>query len=245
MRPIGLLGAVCLLAAQPALAQDQWTGRFRVAISGGAQADTVRLAQQTTLQVNLEPAPVWAGLPNAAVPFFDAGLTVRLGGNLGASLALSYLSKGGTADVTAAIPHPFYFGRPRTIEGRSAGVSHAELGTHAGLTYLIVSRRIDLALSGGATFFKLDQSLVSDVDYTESFPYDTAAFSRATLELVSASKTGYHAGADVAWKLSPRWGVGGLLRFSRARVPLTLEGEDAGTVPLGGLQAGGGVRVMF
>ena len=63
--------------------------------------------------------------------------------------------------------------------------------------------------------------------------------SRAEIDRESGSKTGFHGGAGLTWKLGPRWGVGGLLRYSRATVPF------AGRVAAGGLQAAGGLRVLF
>ena len=76
-------------------------------------------------------------------------------------------------------------------------------------------------------------------------PYDTASFADATLTTERESKVGYNAGADVVWKFSRRWGLGGLIRFSRARVPFAVGELDAGAMKVGGLQAGGGLRLLF
>ena len=75
---------------------------------------------------------------------------------------------------------------------------------------------------------------------TESYPYDTAMFARSEIVRENASKTGFHGGADLTWKLGLRWGVGGLLRYSKVSVPFARQSVDAG-----GLQAGGGLRVRF
>jgi hypothetical protein len=93
---------------------------------------------------------------------------------------------------------------------------------------------------------------VADVAYTETYPYDTATFSGATLMRVNATRVGFNAAADLTWRLSRRWGVGGLIRFARARVPLTmtstgtdLQPTSAGSVVAGGFQATGGLRMTF
>jgi hypothetical protein len=236
---------VALVAGvQPAFAQG-WTGRGRVSLNVGAQFDTKRLSESITLSKHAESAPVAAEAPEATLPVLDVGVVLRLAGNLGAGVSVSYLTNRSEAQVSAQIPHPFYFDQRRSIGGTVSGVLHEELAVHTDLAYLVALRRIDFILSGGASFFRLEQSFVSDVIFAEAYPYDTASFVTATLAADRASKVGYNAGADVTWKFSPRWGLGGLIRFSRARVPLAIGELDAGTVEVGGLQAGGGLRVIF
>lgn len=240
-----LLITALVCAAQPAFAQDGWAGRARVSINVGAQIDTERLSESITLTKYVEPTPVTAEIPRAAVPFFDIGLAVRVAGNFGAAIAVSYLTNTDDADVRAQIPHPFYFGQPREIAGTASRMKHNEAAAHTNLVYVIASPRIDLMLFGGASFFRVEQSFVSDVIFSEEYPYDTATFMSATVTKTRASKAGYNAGADVTWKLSPRWGVGGLIRFARARVPFGVDDHDFGRVDVGGLQAGAGVRLLF
>ncbi len=244
MRP-SLTCVMFLLAAGPAAAQTEWEGRVRVGLNGGGQLDTTRLNESITLTKNVEPAPLTASQPNKTMPLFDADVTFRLKGNLGAGVSMSVLSGKADAVVSAQIPHPFFFNQPRTVTGRASNVTHREVATHTDLVYVIVSEGIDLALSAGASFFRVDQDLVSDITYTETYPYDTATFSNAPTTRVTVTKVGYNLGADATWKLSPLWGVGGLVRFARARVPLSVNGLGAGTVNAGGLELGGGLRLMF
>jgi len=234
-----------LVGAAPVLAQSAWTDRVRVSVSAGPQTDTALLSESIELRKYVEPAPVTARTPSALVPFFDLGVAVRLAGNLGLGVAYSYVSDKGTADVAADIPHPFYFNRRRAIAGQATGVRHTENAAHVDAVYLVVLPRLDVALSGGASFIQVEQDFVADVTFTESFPYDTAAFLSARLTRASASNTGYNAGVDLTWKVSRAWGVGGLVRFSRARVPLAADGLDFGKVDAGGVQAGAGLRLIF
>jgi hypothetical protein len=244
MRALLVVVALCL-GVSPALAQSAWTDRVRVSVSAGPQADTTLLSESVLIQKYVEPAPVIARASAAAVPFFDLGVAVRLAGNLGVGVAYSYANDKGAADVEAEIPHPFYFDRRRAIAGQAPGVRHTERAAHLDAVYLVVRPRLDVALSAGASFIRLEQDFVTDVTFTESFPYDTAAFLSATLTRASASSTGYNAGVDLTWKLSRIWGVGGLVRFSRARVPLAAAGLDFGKLDAGGLQAGAGLRITF
>jgi hypothetical protein len=179
------------------------------------------------------------------VPWFDVGVVVRFAGDFGAGVSYSRLSDRSRASVAAAIPHPFYFNQPREVAGTIDGVRHKEAATHVNLVYVFARPRFDVALGGGASFFSVEQQLVSDIVYAESYPYDTAEFVDGVLAADTVSKTGYNVSVDVVYKVSDTWGVGGLLRFSRARVPFQVNNVDAGRVNVGGLQAGGGLRVMF
>lgn len=240
-----LLASVAIVATiQPALAQDGWRGR--VSVSAGLQPDSAALAQQTSVLDYLEPTDIAADLPGRGVPFYDVSLAVRVAGNLGVAFGVSGLSTTGDAGVTAAVPHPFFFDRPRSISGEAFGLRRVETGLHVGVAYLVAaSDRADIMVLGGATQFRVRQDLVSDVTFSEAYPYDTATFSTAQVVRQNASRLGYHVGLDVTWKLAPRWGVGALVRFARAKVPFEVNGAETGTVDAGGLQAGGGVRVIF
>ena len=241
-----LMIAMLLGLSTPAFGQDVWGGRGRAGVSVGVQPGAGALAETTTGVDYLEPTPITADLSGANAPFFDLQVALRLSGPLGLGFGVSGLNITGDAHVTAAIPHPFYFERPRNIEGTAPDVTRREAAVHMGLAYLArASDRADLTFYGGLSYFRVQQDLVSDVTYSESFPFDTAAFSTAQIVEETASKVGYHAGVDITWKLTPRWGVGGLLRFSRARPAFELDEAEVATIDAGGFQAGAGLRLIF
>jgi hypothetical protein len=229
--------AALWLSAQPLSAQNPWTvrGSFNV----GVQSDTGALNQSFTRTKNVEPAPIAVELSAVSVPFFDGGAVVRITGNLGAGVSFSSLSRTADAEVTASIPHPFFFNQPRAISGVTS-VEHKEFATHLSGVYVIPSPRIDLALFGGLSFFKVEKDFVDDISYTETFPYDSATFSQGVLAREDLSERGWHVGADATFKLGRRWGAGGLVRYATASVPFRTGAED-----VGGLQLGGGLRVIF
>ena len=241
MRP--LLGAVLVVAvSQPALAQDE---KVLVSVNYGVQLGTERLDESFTIVKHVEDTPVTAALEDQALPFFDIGATVRIAGALGANVALSYISNSDAASVTADIPHPFYFDRPRRISGEAANVRRKEMALHANVAYIGSTPSVAAVIFGGASFFSVDQDFVTDVVFRETFPFDTATFVEARLTRASESKVGFNVGADVTWKLGEHWGVGGLVRFSRASIPFTADGIDFGSVDVGGTQVGGGLRLAF
>ena len=233
-----------VLGHEPASAQPDWDGRVRLGVNAGAQLGSDELAQSFVIDKNAEAAAIGVTTGKSAFPVYDASLTVRLAQSLGVSVALSYLSGRASGDVTADLPHPFYFDQARTVTGTTS-LERSEFVTHTNLAVLAAWSRVELILSGGASFFAVDQDVVSDVAYDEEYPYDSATFSSATVSRVSESKVGYNVTADVAWKLGRRWGVGGMIRFSRARIPLAVSGVDLGTLDAGGVQAAGGLRFAF
>jgi len=150
--------------------------------------------------------------------------------------------------VTGSIPHPFFFNTPRALSGTTSPLERSETAMHIQAAYvrLSKSKRIDVAIAGGPTFFTVSQELAADVTYTDAYPYDTLTFTGATSSKVSQTKVGFNAGVDIGWKLSDSFGVGGLVRFSRASLTFPLANTASGvSTTVGGLHAGGGVRFWF
>ena len=102
-----------------------------------------------------------------------------------------------------------------------------------------------LVLSGGPSWLNVEQELVTDVLYDETYPFDTATFRSAPTRRSKASVTGFNAGADLQWMFGRHIGVGGMVRFIRGSVDLTTENDRRISVRAGGVQAGGGLRIGF
>ena len=248
LRRAARVGLFCFLAAasaRPVLAQAPWTDRGFVSLNVGAQLNTELLSQSVPLDAYLEEATLRAAIPNQSVLAFDAGGTLRLWRNIGVSLALSRMAHTGRAEVEAAVPHPFYFNRPRTVDGDVPGVSRREVAVHTGAVYVVVSQLLNVAVFGGPSFFDVEQVFVTELAVQETYPYDSAGFAGASVARAAGTKLGFNAGADVTWRFASRWGVGGTLRFSRASVPVAADAVDFGSVEAGGLQGGAGVRMFF
>jgi hypothetical protein len=91
----------------------------------------------------------------------------------------------------------------------------------------------------------IEQTLVTDVEYSEAYPYDTAEFTGASTRRASRSATGFNAGADVTWMFSRQVGAGGLVQFSRARANVSPGEGRTIAVDAGGVQFAGGLRLFF
>lgn len=253
MRPLlscSGLAAALLLAAPPASAQS-WNGRFLIS------ANAAMLTTSTTFEDDFTYAhPYTANIPGeeASVDsryelptgiLFDGGVSVRLIGNLGAGVATSIGSRTSDFEITARIPHPLFTGRHREVEG-TVPAPHEETAVHVDAVYVVpAGNRLHFALSGGPTYFQVEQRVVRAVSVSETYPYDTATFSTAELESRREAGWGFNAAVDVAWMFTPRFGLGGLLRYSRATLTLTPSGRDAQDLDVGGLYAGAGARISF
>jgi hypothetical protein len=242
----GITAVVLLAGANAANAQVTWGDRARVSINGGTQPSSTTFSSTTTSPLNAETSTFNTTYTVPTGPLFDGGILVRLKGNFGVGVALSSFNKGKDASVAGSIPHPFFFNTPRTINGTAGSLERTEFAAHIQAAYVIPSSRFDIVISGGPTVFNVKQDLVSSATFTETYPYDTATFGTATTTKATGTKLGFNAGVDVGVRLSRNFGVGALLRFSRASLTLPLTGSSSGvSVDAGGLQVGGGVRFYF
>ena len=130
--------------------------------------------------------------------------------------------------------------------GDATGVKRSETAVHVQAMYLVsTGGRLRLVISGGPSFFNVEQDLVTEVNITEAYPYDTATFASAQKTSVKGSAVGFNVGADVMWMFGKTVGVGGLVRFAPATVDLDAPSSRTASVDAGGIYAGGGLRLLF
>ena len=245
--------------AQASTSAEGWEGRGFLTFSAGLQAGLRGFADEAVFQpsggVNTEALSGFAvGEParfDSTYGFkpdglFDVGGGVRVWGHVGVGAAVSRFNHHAAATVAGQVPHPFFFDRFRNIAGESPLLARNETAVHLqALVVLPASRSLTVTFFGGPTVFNLQQDFVTDVRFTQAYPYDAAAFSGAVTGTQSASKVGVNVGVDLAYYFLERIGVGGLFRFSRADVSLPSAGGDDIDVRAGGLHAAGGLRVRF
>ena len=90
-------------------------------------------------------------------------------------------------------------------------------------------------MSGGVAIIHLSQDLVGDFDVTPP--------QVLTIKTTSESKNGVgpYGQVDLIYNWKTRYGVGGYLRYAGAKVDLPSQAD----VNVGGMQAGGGIRIRF
>jgi hypothetical protein len=93
--------------------------------------------------------------------------------------------------------------------------------------------RLDLAIFGGPSIIRVKQDLASATETAE-----------ATARIEEQSKTTVKAGtvgADLTYRVTDRYGIGGFVRYAGGKVNL----DAAPDFTVGGIQAAGGVRIRF
>ena len=138
------------MAVSPVGAQE----RLRISANIGQQASPRRCRRSsrsigTSNRVRL---PLSATIPQSVI--YDFGAMVRVWRGLYAGGALSVFDQSGAGTVTARVPHPLQFNKPRTTAGEIADANRREFGQHITVGWTIpASGGLDFILSGGPSFF--------------------------------------------------------------------------------------------
>lgn len=242
------IATMCLLVA-PSLALAQSASRptrFTIGVSGGVQQAAEDVSDHFSFPKNVETEVVDVKYSMKPWALIDLAAGYRMWKNLGVGVAVSVTSGKGKTDVTASVPHPFFFNQPRTVTGTENDITHSETGVHLQVQYLVpASGRLHFTLEGGPSWLNVDHEVVTDVTITESYPYDTAAFGGAVTKSTKGSAVGFNAGIDVTWLFAESVGIGGIVRYTRADIDLNAVEGHTLTMKAGGLQGGVGIRVLF
>src|SRR5262249_5397928 len=93
------------------------------------------------------------------------------------ALNVSRFANKSSASVSAALPHPFFFGQNRQIEGLAHEFVREEVSVDINVVWLAqIGSRFQVGIAGGPTVFHVTQDFVSKVNFTETYPYDEAVF---------------------------------------------------------------------
>jgi len=179
---------------------------------------------------------------NSWVPGFEIGGGAGIARNLTLGGLFVMRSNTDTATVTAQIPHPIFYGQPRTLEG-SFDAKSSETALHIQVGYAFyTSPRFALVFAGGPSFYWLQRDLLDQLSYTEAYPYDSVTFTGATTRSETENTVGGNVQVDglvglsknLFWQTSGRWGFGSV----------TFDGAS-GSTKVGQGQISTGIRVTF
>lgn len=220
--------------------------RVRLMVNGGALLAPGSFGQQFTLTKNVENTPVSTDLALAAGFNIDGGARVRVTRSLSVGAVGFLVSSNASGTLDAKVPHPFYFGQPRTVSGDLRRLTHLERGVHMELAYPVsIAKGREITVFGGPSIINAKQDLVTDIRYSESYPYDTATFGSADTTQVSKTVVGVNAGADVTWRLSRSVRGGALVRYTFANLSLSPASGNTVDMHAGGIQIAGSLRILL
>ena len=189
-----------------------------------------------------EPATVGTNYHVGFAPGFEVGGGVRVWRRMFIGVDVSRVSGANDADVTAQVPHPLQFNTPRSVAGSASNLDRTELGVHVLVSWVTpLSRRWQLAVSGGPSWITVDQDLVGDVTVSQTYPFDTATFAGVVTQPVSNSHVGVNAGVNAHYLLKRRASLTFGARYSHAHVPLSA----SASTDAGGLHVTAGLRLGF
>ena len=203
---LSLAGLV--IAATPAAAQpDAWGRTGYITLSGIYQSTTPTLATIVPVRIYQEDGSIATAHEVEPVVGFDITGGGRLRGKLGLGYAFSYFRRNESAAVTASLPHPFFFDRARLVSGQTDG-RREERAVHVHLMWLVpVSDRFQIAVLGGPSYIYLQRDLVTNVEYTENYPYDEATLAGVDITRAKKGGFGYNAGVDLSFLFTDVIGV--------------------------------------
>jgi hypothetical protein len=236
--------AIATLLCAPALrAQD----RVRLIVNGGFNPTTSDFSETRSFTEFVETATVKADYKTKSAFSPDVGVQVQLFNKLGAFVAYASTKRDETGSFDARLPHPLYLNRPRSLAGDLSGYRYQEQAVHLDLAYGAGQGHLDYALFAGVSRFSVKADLLDSVHYSHSYPYDSVTFGSAPAKSVKDTPLGFNAGGRLDYRFgqSRRFGLGALLRFSRATAKLKATDASTLEVDSGGLQAGIGARLYF
>ena len=247
-RFLSILIPVCALLclAAPARAQSAaWSERGWFGISGGVQPSANTLTDAFDLTLYTEPERITVEYPLNSGPVIAANGGYRVWKRLAIGAGVSHHSDSSSMNLTASLPHPFFDNTFRVIEGRAPG-HRTETGVHVHLGWMMpLSPKFRLLLTAGPSFMDVSQDIVTNVQFAETFPFDTAEFTGVDTRRASDRGTGFNAGADLWWMFGKKVAAGALVQVTRARVRLDAGDGRTISVDAGGVQVGAGLRFAF
>ncbi len=231
--------AICATFTPRASAQMMWTDKGFVNISGGVQVGSHTLDTDTTFDLYAEEGTVSTSQKVKSGGLFDVSAGYKVRRNLLIGVGYTFTSSKADALVTASVPDPVFFDRPRAVTASASGLKHSESVINFSAVWMIpVTDKIDVGLSAGPSIFAVKQDVPSSVQIAEPGP----TVSGVDVNSVSKTTVGVHVGLDVAYMITKRYGVGGLARYTWASADI---GGATDKLTVGGFQIGGGLRVRF
>jgi hypothetical protein len=177
---------------------------------------------------------------------FDLAGGVRVWRLLAVGVGVSRFSKDVSADLSGAVPHPFFFQRPRSVAAPLGGFTRDELGVHIQARLIVpTGTRFQVTAFGGPSFFQLKQPIVTGLNYSEVYPYDAVAFESVDTVEAKESAVGFNVGTDLALFFTRQVGVGGTIQFASATIDVPSAAGQTQAAKAGGAQVGAGLRIRF
>jgi hypothetical protein len=240
----GFLGAPAA-EAQTSFLERAWEDSGFVSINYGYQVGDRSFADSFSEALYDEVATYEVDHRSGGGGVFDVSGGVRVWRNLAAGLGVTRFSINGGAAVTGSVPHPLFFNQPRNGLLNSSDLEHTQTAVHLQAVWVMpVTDRIDISVSGGPSFFMVDQGIITSVTVDEvSAPFEVVDLINPTIDAVSENAVGGNVGVDITYMVTERYGGGIFARWTGASVDIAFGGGSS--LDVGGAQFGIGMRARF
>jgi hypothetical protein len=221
--------------------------RVQISVDGAFQSGGDDFGETVTFVENADNGTFSTDYDVKSGPALNVSVGAAIWRYVGVGIGVTRYSKSTPIAFSASVPHPFFFNRARSVSGDISGLEREELAVHVQARAMFLpTPRIQAIVFGGPSFFTVKQDVVNDFEITETYPYDTATFSRGISTTVDESKVGFNVGTDVGYFFTRQVGVGGSVQWAGTTIDAPASG-GTGTIEMkaGGVQAGVGVRFRF
>ena len=240
---------VCAGVAKDANAQGgTWADRGYVNIGFGVESGSSSITDTMNLVIYEEAATLTTNTTWTSGSLVDAGFGVRVWRNMTVGVAYHQEENDTDGEITGSIPSPIFFNRPRTL-AQDVVLERKEKAAHLVIGWAVpIGEKFDVLVSGGPSFFRLEQDAVASVEIGERSSPFTEVVARPTIETRKKSLGGFNVGADATYILwsndDVRVGAGGFVRFTKATGDVLMLVTEQST-DVGGMQFGFGGRIRF
>jgi hypothetical protein len=224
-----------------------WLDRGYLSINGLYQTAGPSFTQTQAWTYFAESATATVEYPAGSAPGVDVSGGYRLWRNLAVGAGLTSVSRPTTTVVSGSLPNPLYLNKPTMLSG-GFDANHSETAINVLATWAIpLGPKMLLMVGGGPSFVSVTQTTVDaeGIGVMLAYPYDSGMISGAKTTDSSQLAVGFSVGADFTYRLSKTVGVGGMIRYARASADFPVTGQPSVAVAAGGLEVGGGLRVLF
>ncbi|HET7294477.1 MAG TPA: hypothetical protein VFM88_18780 [Vicinamibacteria bacterium] len=232
-----------LWAVAPALAADD-PYKVKLLLGGGYEVGTQSFSQTVSLEQFAETATIATAYEAEAAPGIDVGVQFNAFKHVGVAVAGTLYDRDLGGRFEASFPHPFFFDRNREATDSVSG-KMKETAVHASVVAFGHSGSLDFSGWAGVSFFKVEADLLTNVNYSHEYPYDSVTVTSKPVTTASDRPIGFNVGASLDWRFSKSVGFGVQGRFSQAQAKLSAPNAADTEVDAGGFQVGGGLRIYF
>ncbi len=242
-----LVCGVCVVTSREASAQTApWSDRGYINVGWGVESGSSAMTDSRTSTIYEETATINSAATFTSGSLFDVGVGIRVWRNLTVGAGYHQEQNDTEGQLTGSIPSPTFFNRPRPLNETVPGLNRKEAAAHLMIGWVMpFGPKFDVMVSGGPSFFRVEQDAVSNVAIGEAAGSFTT---QPTITTSKKSQTGYNVGADATYILwqndSVRLGAGGFVRYTQADVSMPMLTTEQPT-EVGGMQFGFGARLRF